>query len=387
MDATTNVRFKGFLALLFFSSNLFATSEPKWQTEVVGRSSPGNRQISLKLSNEGKIRLAYTGCSDQKCTNNELYYSVRGTDGKWKSISVDNDRNNTGRFASMSVTNDNKIHIFYSNNYPLPSLRHAYKSIVNETDLNEVWNKEIVGLTPGGFWTSTVSNGKNIFVANTSFPTADVNVSVMQLANYSDNGGWQMEDIDSSWSSGWFTTIALGKDELPVTAFTKGAYPDGDLTFAKKLASGNWDVTTLDDHAYKPSIAVDSKGFVHLAYTKVDEKYMKPRDLFYATNSPDGEWHFTKVEGGEYPQQDTGLFPNIKIDSHGGIHIVYNDNFHQKVAYARNLGDGWKIYQITRNRQDGYYANMEIDSLGGVHIAYDAGFEIRYTYCSDCAVH
>ncbi len=363
-----------------------AAGEPKWVTETVDRSTSGNRQVSLKLTPEGKVRVAYTGCSDQKCNSNELFYSVRTTDGKWKSASVDNEQNDAGRYASMTISADNKLHLFYSNNYYNPSLHHAFKSLDNESDPGEGWKKETVGNKPGGFWTSTVSSGDSLYVANTSLPTGDINTTVMQIATLSPQG-WALEDIDTSWSTGWFTTMAVGADGLPLTAFTQGGtWPQGDLIFGKKLSTGKWLLTTIDDQSYKPSMAVDNKGFVHMAYTKMDEKYMKPHDLFYATNAPDGEWHSTKIEGGEYQEQDTGLFPNLKLDSKGGIHIIYNDNFHQKVSYARNLGDGWKIYSITRNKQDGYYASMDIDSSGGVHVAYDAGYEIRYIYCANCAV-
>lgn len=394
MFAFKSQRFFSFISLSAFTAftSLFAASDPKWSNEVVARSANGNRQIAIIRPPDGKLRLAYTGCSDSGCVNDELFYSVQGTDGKWASVSLDAENNFTGRYPSMTLTSDNVLHVFYTNYYGLPILRHAFKSMTNETALAEGWKKEIIGKKTGGMWTSAASLGNQIFVGNTSFPTSNIDVSVMEVASITPTATettppWAFEEVDTSWSSGWFSNIAIAPNGQPVTAFTQGKFPDGDLFFSQRLPSGKWEQTMIDYTAYKSSMALDKKGFVHLAYTRSDEKYMSTRDLYYATNAPDGDWHLTKVEGGEYKEQDTGLFPNLKIDPKGGIHILYKDSLHQKVMYARNLGQGWKIYPVTRNKQDGNYPSMEIDKNGGIHAAYDAGYEIHYIYCKDCALH
>lgn len=385
-------QFKRFLSLstITIFTSAFAAPVPKWTNELVARSSNGSRQISIIRPTDGKLRLAFTGCSDLGCNNEELFYSVQETDGKWSSVSLDAENNYTGRYPSMTLTADNILHIFYTNYFGLPLLRHAYKSMTNETVLAQGWSKEIIGKKTGGMWTSATSLGNQIFVGNTSFPTSNIEVSVMQVASINPtrtetNPPWAFEDVDKNWSSGWFSNIAINSNGQPVTVFTQGKFPNGDLFFSQRLPNGKWEQIEIDYEAYKPSMALDQKGFVHLAYTRTDEKFMTTRDLFYATNAPDGEWHLTKVEGGEYKEQDTGLFPNLKIDKKGGIHILYKDSFHQKVMYARNLGEGWNIYPVTRNKQDGNYPSMDIDENGDIHAAYDAGFEIRYIHCKNCA--
>ncbi len=366
------------LHLMLAVSLAQAAPAPKWSTETVDRSSNGNRQIAIKATPDGHVHLAYTGCTDAKCKNDELMYSERDSAGKWVSASLDHSKNATGWVPSMAFDSKGTIHVVYVNHYKLPKLQYAYKAA------GQSWKTQTVGNVSGGYWTSLAISGDKLYVSNTIFPKDDINKPALQVATLA-QGAWTFEQLDDSFNAGWFTQLAIGADGLPLVAYTATAYPNGDLKLMRKTSSGLWETTAIDDQTIKNSIAVDSKGFVHIAYNRMDEKFMKTTDLMYATNSPDGKWNTQLVEGGEYSQQDTGGFPYLVLDSQDRPHISYSDKFHLKLMYARKLGEKWELYPLTKNKDDCYYSRMDLDTKGGLHLACDTGDRIRYFYCTDCA--
>ena len=321
-----------------------AASAPKWSIETVDRTSNGNRQIAIKTTADGHVHLAYTGCTDTKCKNDELMYSERDSAGKWVRSSLDSSKNATGWVPSMAFDGKGTLHVVYVNHYKYPKLQYAYKTARGP------WKTQTVGNVSGGYWTSLAISGDKVYVSNTIFPKDDINKPALQLATLA-QGAWTFEQLDDSYNAGWFTQIAVGADGLPLVAYTATAYPNGDLKLMRKTATGSWETTQIDDQTIKNSIAVDSRGFIHIAYS----------------------------------QQDTGGFPYLVLDSKDRPHISYSDKFHLKLMYARNLGDKWEIYPITKNRDDCYYSRMDLDAKGGLHLACDTGDSLRYAYCEDCA--
>jgi hypothetical protein len=201
-------------------------------------------------------------------------------------------------------------------------------------------------------------------------------------------GAATFEMLDNSYDAGWFTAMALDGAGLPVITYVQGAYPEGDLKVTRKMPSGEWKTETIDDTSVKSSLAIDAQGFIHVAYTKVDEMYMKTKDLFYATNAPDGKWTQEKLDGGQFEKANTGFFPSLLIDHLGTLHIIYNDDFHERVWYARNFrdGKGWQITSVTKNHDDGYYASLAEDPAGVLHFVYDDGSQIKHAACGNCTI-
>jgi hypothetical protein len=274
------------------------------------------------------------------------------------------------------------VRIAYGTHYGLPMLRYA--TLVP----GKPWHLETLGKYPGGYWTSIHSVGDQVYIGQTSFPTSKIASPAFEVDTFA-AGAWKNEILDNGPDAGWFTMMTLDNDKLPVLTYVSDGYPAGTLKMARKNASGKWDITVIDDESLKSAVAVDALGFVHIAYTKTDDMYLTTKDLFYATNAPDGKWKRKKIDGGQFEKATTGFFPSILIDRLGAIHILYSDDFHDKLSYARNLTgawDGWELSDVTRNFDDCYYSSMTEDAAGTLHVLCDNGSEIHYARCDGCTL-
>jgi subtilisin family serine protease len=156
--------------------------------------------------------------------------------------------------------------------------------------------------------------------------------------------------------------------------FEVGAY--GRLSYATN-ASGTW-VNTLitpvesDIHSRDPSIAIDSRGKVHLAYERTAPNLLpKPQlALMYTTNTS-GSWVRTTVAGGV----PFNWQPVIALDGADRPRIAYwrtDTGVSPTVRLARFTGSTWTDGLVAdgKNIEPPAYA---IDASGNDHILYSRG--------------
>ena len=170
-----------------------------------------------------------------------------------------------------------------------------------------------------------------------------------------------------------FSAIAVDSNGKAHIAYER----DGDIYYITN-ASGSWITTTLaaDGHReFKPSIAVDSSGYVHIAHYAGDSS---PYWLYYLDNTNGGAW------GGELIQTVSVPHPwhlngGIALDGAGRPYVVYvtydgNDyeiemRYHDGTqAYSPN--GGWDKVIITDNTVDDDRPSIAVQSNGSTHIAY-----------------
>ncbi len=136
-----------------------------------------------------------------------------------------------------------------------------------------------------------------------------------------------------------------------------------------------WITETVDsegDVGKNASIAVDSRGNVHISYYDATNKYLK-----YATNAS-GSWVTETVDG----SGDVRYISSIAIDSSGNVYIIYriHDIYIDDLKYATNASGSWVIETIESIVADdrdvysagGYFtaASIAVDSSDNVHISY-----------------
>lgn len=149
--------------------------------------------------------------------------------------------------------------------------------------------------------------------------------------------------------------------------------------------TGAWRIETVDTPGSTgsyTSVAVDSKGGVHIAYYDESRK-----DLRHAYRAQGGDWVAETVES----PGTVGEYAAIALDSKDGVHIAYRDgsSSHLKYAHRAAAAASWTIEKVETLSGTGSYTGIALDGSDGVHIAYQriyqkasyvTAFEIKYAY-------
>lgn len=199
---------------------------------------------------------------------------------------------------------------------------------------------------------------------------ASIIVSVPGTVEAADAGDPSIMTIDSVGDVGERSSIAI--DSKGYVHICYYDYDNGDLIWATNVSDSwtKWIIDSEGDVGYNPSVAIDSQDNVHISY--YDATNM---DLDYATNVG-GSWSRWVVDSDE----DVGVDSAIAIDSQDNVHISYWDYTNETLRYVTNSGGQWSINIIDSEVAVGDHSAIAIDSKDGVHISYyDAeNMHLRY---------
>lgn len=187
-------------------------------------------------------------------------------------------------------------------------------------------------------------------------------------------GSWQFEVVPKS-SEGdiYYMAMAIDSQDKVYLAYCLYTYTGGsDLVLAAR-SGGSWtnEVVLLGPAGtYEGdgvSMAIDSKGSLHLAYASGSG----PEYLEYATNAA-GHWDFNTFEGIGDVEYDFGI--SIAVDSQDVCHIAARD-YYQNVVYATDASGTWDwsyIWQEDAISTAGmaWTVCISVDTLGGVRVCF-----------------
>ncbi|MEK6774527.1 MAG: hypothetical protein AABY64_11335 [Bdellovibrionota bacterium] len=366
------------LTISFLGSLAFAA--PTWNIRKIDRAASGNRMVQVTLAKNGDKHFVYTGCSDVRCAKSELYYTVLTNSDVVNKTAVDASGDDTGWFPSLTFDANSVAHIFYAD--------HEEQTLRYATNKSSRWKPEDLGSGRGGWWTSSASANNKVYFAHTKLPSSGWDTASLEVGTL-ENDKWTFETVDAVRNAGWFTSMALLPNGNPVVSYnTVFSQPSGAIKVAIK-GETSWDIIDIDDISIKHHVTVDSDGHIHLVYQKAvsnkDNMVLKSTfDLMYATNA-DGSWkRFAIEQGGTEDVVETGSFPRITTDSKGGLHVVYTRN-KDVLIYARKLTaqSSWEFFEV-EPLGGSVYPWVEISSSGAVNIAYERGGNIFLATCKDC---
>ncbi len=359
----------------------------QWKVEVVDQIGNGNRQMGFNLDSANNPTIFYTGCYDKKCSSwreNSLKSATKTATGEWKITVLDEDskKKNTGWFTcSLPVQDKNSYYVFYSN--------HSSRSLEWLLHQNSVlggvhveWKKTILP-QDGGWWISCAQNSTQLFIAHTKFLSPNFNNPALEVGVF-ENGQWKFSTVDQRRDTGWFTRMALDLSGNPIVTYLAGGYFEGDLMLAQMTGPKSWQTYKIDTEVLKNDIKVDPTGFIHVVYDKKDFKHKNKRDLWHATNFPDGKWKSDLIFEGWPIYEDTGGFPSLAIDPNGGLHVTFKDDSKLDLFYARNVGAGWQVSAVDTEGATGLYSHLLVDSKGVLHVSYEDGKKLLYATCVNC---
>ncbi|MDG1550982.1 MAG: IPT/TIG domain-containing protein, partial [Candidatus Poseidoniaceae archaeon] len=184
----------------------------------------------------------------------------------------------------------------------------------------------------------------------------------------------------TSWSNNWSTStaendqisITLDANDRPHISYSR----DGYICNAALLTyydGSSWITITLDDTTTyvgcDSSIAIDSNGFVHVAY-----RHHGNMDMKIASNIS-GSWQRYLVDNGN----GVGYRSAMAVDSNDDLHLVYSSNAAGNAAYFADgaSGSAWTVSNQGSSRNS---FSMYIDQFDIVHISeYNGNSNLGYS--------
>jgi hypothetical protein len=148
-----------------------------------------------------------------------------------------------------------------------------------------------------------------------------------------------------------------------------------------------WGIQTLDggsgtESGRHCSLALDSGGRVHVAYTKIDAG-VGFFSLKYVTNqlgSADA-WDILPIDAP--PNKSVGAYNSIFIDSADHVHVAYYSTGDLALKYATSSAwPTWFTQTVDSQGNVGQDTDIVVDAAGGIHISYfdETNDSLKYAY-------
>jgi hypothetical protein len=109
-------------------------------------------------------------------------------------------------------------------------------------------------------------------------------------------------------------------------------------------------------------IAYDKSGRVHMAYLDRDDQRLK-----YTVRDTNGVWSAVETVDAT---SGAGYSPSIAIDGKGNIGIAYNDSPHGDLKYAQYVQGAWKIQTVDSRGTTGLYPSLAFTRGNSPTISY-----------------
>jgi hypothetical protein len=339
-----------------------------------------------------------------------LKYATNSS-GSWIGYILDSSYMDSGKYTSIGIDSNNKVHISY---YHLdPGGEYEEGVLKYTTNASGSWTFYNVHKTDdennGKYTSIAVDSNDKIHISYYGRSTGfNPGPGIMYATNAS--GYWYKNKVESIYLDYDFvdepgTSIAVDSNNKVHIAYIDIDNGDCEWQTCPELhyagdackvyikyatnKNGSWTTETVyqyygdTNYLYPPSIAIDSNNKVHIAFTFCDLCYDK---LFYATNVS-GSWYvsYECEDGGVPPCRDAtpyaGLFPSIAIDPNNNVHISQSEWRYGRLWYTTNAGGTWTAY--VGDSESGYIKDTSLYYDQKVHIAYyeKVNKDLLYTTC------
>ena len=197
------------------------------------------------------------------------------------------------------------------------------------------------------------------------------------------------------WTSGVTNTSSIPESSTnPIAGTSLVMWDNGDRAIAwtrqvsgspvlalSVQSGGTWSTQNLDTASstgYRPSMAIDGNGALHIAYLDRDNTRLR-----YATNAS-GSWAFSTLDESSVNPANDVMRTDLAIDASGHIHIIHpvQGSGVWVLNHTTNRSGSWVSTTITdTTADDGKYASMAIAGDGSLHISVyrdSGGSDLRY---------
>jgi hypothetical protein len=205
--------------------------------------------------------------------------------------------------------------------------------------------------------------------------------------------GWSTIEVVSTESTddSNVPSLAVGSDGTVHIAWQDwsdygAAGTDSDIFYKKYVVGSGWTTTEVvstesTEGCGSSSLAVDSDGVVHIAWTDGTDYdgSGSDGDIFYKRWSSDTGWSATEVVSTE--STSSSHSPSLAVSSDGTVHIAWEDwtdydgsGADSDIFYKKYVpGSGWTTTTVVSTATTSYSYNPSLDvgSDGTVHIAWE----------------
>jgi len=261
------------------------------------------------------------------------------------------DQSGTGKFSSMKIDRAGNAHLVYVVDDQPQTLKYAFWDHV----LKRWFTMKVAS---GASFPSLALDSKQ----HPAISWADAGTILGCKLHYThwDGTSWKNETVPlAAETVAFYTSLALDRNDAPSMSFYEYNGPRGSgFRVRMRVATWTgkeWEVSTVDGQNQSGkfnSLAIDSKGHLHLAYANVNAGTAGTRYGFW-----DGEsWHVEEVDGlGHHTFQYVGYGVFIVLDKDGDPHISYlNYSNPGGVKYAFRKGGQWKVQTVDQIARVGY---------------------------------
>jgi len=343
-----------------------------WYIETVDAVGVIGRYCSLALDPEGYPHISYSDWTHRDLKVAHLDGS--GLQGQSWRIEVIDEEGEVGAWTFLAIDQDGRPHISYMGNWSLKYAWYDGVSRVRVTD-RRAWQIETVDDSRiTGYYSSLARDEAGLpHIAYQDRESLVLKYAHAEGTTPHTGRAWQIETVDDTEQVGRYPSLALDRQDHPHIAYGHGG--NGDLKYAH-YDGANWHIEVVDDSGVSSSfisLALDTAGRAHISY--FDSLHY---NLKYARRS---ESNLGQTQGWQIETVDddgrVGAWTSLALDAVGQPHISYcrYDLAHLTctgLKYARRSGEGWQIEMVDGVGSVGRYSSLALDVAGRPHIAYYA---------------
>jgi hypothetical protein len=336
-------------------------SQASWAIKDISGVGVYHDHQSIAVDPSDYPHISYEGDSD--FNNNVLKHAF--FDGKDWNVEVvdDGGTGDAGSCNAIAIDSLGHIHIAYLAFYYSRYLRYAYFD-------GTKWNITVLSDLPDG-----EVSCPSIAVDTNNYPHISQVNSAGELRYMKYDGNTWIAETVANGNPSYGTSIALSPSGEVHIAFS-----DGNLAWANKKVSEDWEINYLDNGlatARNPSIALDSLGNPHVAYY-VSYYPFSGFELKYSRY--DGvTWQTQTIKDGV---ELNPRFSCFKLDAQDHPHVcfmVYDPTTGYSLTYAYFNEVEWS-YNIIDEGFSLTPPSLALDGHGIPHVSYIDNLRLKYAY-------
>ncbi len=391
-----------------YNTDYFDRSTWKWSiTEVISTESTGESlNPSLAVDSAGNVHVAWESV-DVGGTLSDHKISYKRWDAfsqSWTTTELVSTESTYGSFfPSLAVDSTCTVHIAWEDWTDYAGSGTDYDVFYKRLDaFTSSWTStEVVSTesTSTSWYPSLATDSAgNVHIAwedYSDYAGAGTDIDVFYKRWDDSTSSWSTTEVISTESTGTSSVPSLAVDTVgnvhiawPDLTNYAGSGTDRDIFYKRWDASASLWITTevvsteSTGNSGNPSLAVDAKGNVHIAWRDWTDYLSSGTDIdvFYKRwDSSTSSWTTTEVVSTE--STGTSYIPSLAVDTVGYVHIAWHDLtdyagagpgediFYKRWDFSTYLRTTTEVVS-TESSDESLNPSLAVDTAGNVHIAW-----------------